>query len=126
MTELICRDAGIVLFIVFTAYGFSGTLGVLRASSAPLGPRPWALFAVFELVEAVQVYGLVAPRPGADVRGGAVIAVAALIFCAYLQRLYFASARAGQRAFPRRPFYLGALVLLVVAFAAHLASPHLP
>src|SRR5665213_2935658 len=112
MTEVICRYVGIVCFVAFTVYGVIGTLRAVRAAEAPLGPRPWALFAVFELVAAVQVYGLVAPRPGADVRGGAVVAVAALCFCIYLQRLYFVSLRNGQAGFPRAPFYVGVVILL--------------
>ena len=126
MTEVICRYVGIVCFVAFTVYGVIGTLRAVRAAEAPLGPRPWALFAVFALVEAVQVYGLVAPRPGADVRGGAIVAVAALFFCVYLQRLYFVSVRNGQAAFPRAPFYIGIVILLGIVLAAHLASPYLP
>jgi hypothetical protein len=126
MTELICRYVGIVCFVAFTAYGAIGTLRAVRTSEAPLGPRPWALFAVFELVEAVQVYGLLAPRPGADVRGGAIVAVAALFFCVYLQHLYFVSLRNGRAAFPRAPFYIGVAILLGIVLVAHVASPHLP
>jgi hypothetical protein len=126
MTAIICRDIGIVCFIVFSVYGLLGTLRVLRTATAPLGPRPWALFGVFEVLEAVQVYGLVVPRPGADVRGGAIVALAVLIFCVYLQRLYFVSVRDKLRTFPRAPFYIGIVALLVVVLAAHLAAPYLP
>jgi hypothetical protein len=126
VTEAICRVVGIACFVIFSAYGLIGTRSAVRASHVPLGPRPWALFAVFESVQAVQVYGLVSPRPGADVRGGAIVAVAALAFCAYLQRLYLVSVRNGQNALPRAPFYIGIVVLLGIVLAAHLASPHLP
>lgn len=126
MTELVCRYAGTACFIAFTTYGFIGTRRVVRTSQVPLGPRPWALFAVFTVVEAVQVYGLLAPRPGADVRGGAIVAVAALVFCAYLQRLYFVSVGKGQTGFPRARFYIGVVILLAVVLAAHAASPYLP
>jgi hypothetical protein len=126
MTEIICRYLGIACFIAFTAYGLVGTLRVVRTATTALGPRPWALFGVFELVEAVQVFGLISPRPGADVRGGSIIAVAVIVFCVYLQRLYFESARKAQRTFPRAPFYIGIVVLLVITLAAHLASPALP
>jgi hypothetical protein len=126
MTEVICRDIGVVAFIVFAAYGLFGTLNLVRTATSPAGPRPWALFAVFTLVEAVQVYGLLAPRPGADVRGGAVVAVAALVFCAYLQRLYFVSVGKGETTFPRAPFYIGIAILLAIVIAAHMASPYLP
>jgi hypothetical protein len=126
MTELIARYVGIACFVIFSAYGLIGTLRVVRTTAKPLGPRPWALFTIFEVVEAVQVYGLMIPRAGADVRAGAVLAVAALCFCAYLQRLYFVSARNGRTTFPRLPFYAGVVVLLVIALAAHLAGPYLP
>jgi hypothetical protein len=78
------------------------------------------------MVEAVQVYGLLAPRPGADVRGGAIVALAAIFFCGYLQRLYFVSVAKGQTTFPRLPFYLGIAILLAIVIAAHMASPYLP
>jgi hypothetical protein len=126
MTETICRYLGSVCFVIFSAYGLIGTLRVVRTAATPLGPRPWALFAVFEALEAVQVYGLVIPRPGVDVRGGAVVAIAALIFCVYLQRLYFVSVRDKQSTFPRAPFYIGIVALLVIVLAAHMASPYLP
>jgi hypothetical protein len=126
MTEVICRDVGVVAFIVFAAYGLLGTLNLVRTASAPPGPRPWALFALFTVVEAVQVYALIAPHPGTDVRGGSIVAVAALIFCAYLQRLYFVSVRKGQTTFPRGPFYIGIVILLAIVLAAHTASPYLP
>jgi|GEM_PF-2932599 hypothetical protein len=126
MTELVCRYIGIVCFIVFSVYGLMGTLRVVRTAVTPLGPRPWALFAVFEVLEAVQVYGLAAPRPGADARGGAVVALAVLVFCVYLQRLYFVSVRDKLSTFPRAPFYIGIVALLVVVLAAHMASPYLP
>jgi hypothetical protein len=125
VTELTCRYIGVAAFIVFSAYGLVGTLRVVRTAVA-LGPRPWALFAVFELVEAAQLYGLLIPRPGVDVRGGAIVAVAALLFCFYLQRLYFVSVRNGQSMFPRAPFYVGVVVLLVIVLAAHVAEPYLP
>jgi len=126
MTEIACRDIGIVCFIVFSVYGLIGTLRVVRTAAAPLGPRPWALFAVFEVLEAVQVYGLVIPRPGADVRGGAVVALAVLFFCVYLQRLYFVSVRDRLTTFARAPFYAGVVALLVIVLAAHMAAPYLP
>jgi hypothetical protein len=126
MTEIVCRDIGVVAFIVFAGYGLTGTLNVIRSATAPLGPRPWALFALFTLIEAVQVYGLLAPRPGADIRGGAVVAIAALVFCAYLQRLYFVSVRKGLTTFPRMQFYIGIVILLAIVLAAHVASPYLP
>jgi hypothetical protein len=126
MTELICRYAGIAAFLVFAAYGLTGTLNLIRTAPVPPGPRPWALFTLFTLVEAVQVYGLIVPRPGTDARGGAVVALTALCFCAYLQRLYFVSVAKGQTTFPRAPFYIGIAILLAVVFAAHAASPYLP
>jgi hypothetical protein len=123
MTELIARYAGSALFVAFAAYGLIGTQRVVRTVS---GPRPWALCALFIMLEAVQVYGLWIPRPDADVRGGAVVAIAALCFCGYLQYLYFTAVRNGQPTFPRRPFYIGILILLAVVFAAHVAEPYLP
>jgi hypothetical protein len=126
MTAIVCRDIGIVCFIVFSIYGLMGTLRVVRTAVTPLGPRPWALFGVFEALEAVQVYGLAVPRPGADVRGGAIVALAVLIFCVYLQRLYFVSVRDKLTTFPRAPFYIGIVALLVLVLAAHMATPYLP
>jgi hypothetical protein len=126
MTETVCRYLGAVLFVAFTVYGYLGTVRVVRGAGAPAGPRPWALFAVFTLVEAVQVYGLFLPRPGADVKGGAIVAIAALCFCAYMQRLYFQTGATGRATFPRRPFYIGVVILLAVVLAAHFASPSLP
>jgi hypothetical protein len=126
VTEVICRDAGVVLFVIFSAYGLMGTLRVARATH---GPRPWALFAVFELIEAVQVYALIAgpsPRPVADIRAGAVICVGALCFCAYLQWLFFVTARDGQRRFPRGRFYAALAVFIGIMVAAHYAAPVLP
>jgi hypothetical protein len=123
MTELICRDLGIVLFAVFAIYGLTGTVQIARTTP---GPRPWALFALFFMLEAVQLYGLLLPRPGADVRGGAVVAIAALCFCGYLQYLYFKTARGGATTFPRAPFYIGVVVLLVIVLIAHVAEPYLP
>ncbi len=123
MTELIARYAGTALFAAFAAYGLIGTSRVVRTVS---GPRPWALCALFVMLEAVQVYGLWIPRAGADVRGGAVVAIAALCFCGYLQYLYFAAVRTGQATFPRRPFYIGILILLAIVLAAHVAEPYLP
>jgi hypothetical protein len=66
------------------------------------------------------------PRPGADVRGGAIVALAVLIFCVYLQRLYFVSVRDKLTTFPRAPFYIGIVALLVLVLAAHMATPYLP
>ena len=126
MTLAVSRDVGVVLFVLFSAYGLVGTLRV-----APLtpGPRPWALFGVFEMIEAVQVYALLAgpsPRPEADVRSAAVVCVAALCFCAYLQRLFFVMALSGGRGFPRAPFYTGLAIFVVVVIAARYAAPILP
>ena len=126
MTELICRDIGVVCFILFASYGLIGTLTLVRAAATPPGPRPWALFALFLMLEAVQVYGLVAPRPGTEVRSGAIVAVAALFFCGYLQRLYFLSVRNGRSTFPRAAFYIGVVILLGIVLAAHAAGPYLP
>jgi hypothetical protein len=129
LTEVICRDVGVVCFVLFSLYGLIGTMRVLRTSGAPPGPRPWALFAVFEMLEAVQVYGLLAepaPRPEADIRSGAVVAVAALCFCAYLQRLYFVSVRNERRGFPRREFYTAGAIFIVLVIAVHEAGPYLP
>jgi len=123
VTQLIARYAGIALFAVFAAYGLIGTARVARGVS---GPRPWALCALFLLLEAVQIYGLWIPRPDADVRGGAVVALAALCFCGYLQHLYFTTVRKGQATFPRAPFYIGIVALLVLVLAAHMATPYLP
>jgi hypothetical protein len=128
MTELICRILGIVCFVFFVSYGLVGTRKLVASTTLPLGPRPWALFAVFTLLEAVQVYGLIAApasRPPADIRAGDVVAVAALFFCGYLQRLYFVSAH-NNSAFPRAPFYGAVAVLLAVVVAAHFAAPALP
>jgi hypothetical protein len=128
MTELVCRYLGALGFAVFSAYGLIGTLRVVRAPTAAPGPRPWALFAVFELLEAVQIYGLFAApagRSAADIRGGAVAAVAVLCFCAYLQSLTL-SAVGARAPFPRRPFYLGLAILLVIVFAARLGGASLP
>jgi hypothetical protein len=126
VTEVVCRYAGIACFIVFSIYGLMGTLRVVRTAVAPLGPRPWALFGVFEVLEAVQVFGLVVPRPGADVRGGAIVALAVLGFCVYLQRLYFVSVRDKLTTFPRAPFNIGIVGLLLIVLAAHFATPYLP
>ncbi len=90
------RYAGSVLFVAFAAYGLIGTQRVVRTVT---GPRPWALCALFVMLEAVQVYGLWIPRPDADVRGGAVVAIAALCFCGYLQYLYFAAVAAVNQRF---------------------------
>jgi hypothetical protein len=122
MTELIARYAGTALFAIFAAYGLIGTVRVTRTVT---GPRPWALCTLFVMLEAVQVYGLWIPRPDADVRGGSVVAVAALCFCGYLQYLYFTAVRKGQATFPRKPFYIGILVLLAVLLAAHFVEPYL-
>lgn len=126
MTEIVCRYAGAVLFVLFSAYGLIGTLRV-----APLqpGPRPWALFGLFEMIEAVQVYALLAgpsQRPEPDVRSAAVVCVAALCFCAYLQRLFFVMARNGARGFPRVPFYTALAIFVAVVIAARYAAPVLP
>jgi hypothetical protein len=126
MTEVVTRDVGVALFVLFSAYGLIGTLRI-----APLthGPRPWALFGLFELIEAVQVYALFAgpsPRPEADIRSADVVCVAALCFCAYLQRLFFITARSGRRGFPRAPFYAGLAIFIAVVIAAHYAAPVLP
>jgi hypothetical protein len=78
MTELVSRDIGVALFVLFSAYGLIGTL---RIGPLAPGPRPWAVFAVLEMIEAVQVYALVAgpsPRPEADVRAAAVVSLGAL------------------------------------------------
>jgi hypothetical protein len=126
MTEVVCRVIGIILFVVFTSYGVTGTIRVARTA---VGPRPWALFAVFEMIEAVQVYALVAgpsERPEADVRSAAVVCVAALCFCAYLQRLFFITAANPQTGFPRRPFYAGLAAFIAALVAAHYAAPVLP
>jgi hypothetical protein len=123
MTELIARYAGTALFAAFAAYGLIGTVRVVRTVS---GPRPWALCALFLILEAVQVYGLWIPRPDADVRGGAVVAVAALCFCGFLQQLYFTTVRKSQATFPRAPFYIGIAILLAVVLAAHAVEPYLP
>jgi hypothetical protein len=123
MTELIARYAGIALFAIFAAYGLIGTVRVTRTVA---GPRPWALCALFVMLEAVQVYGLLIPRPDADVRGGAVVAIAALCFCGYLQHLYFTAVRNGQTTFPRRPFYIGIVILLAIVLGAHVTEPYLP
>jgi hypothetical protein len=126
MTQFVCRNVGIVLFVAFTVYGFLGTRRVARGSN---GPRPWALFALFELIEAVQVYALIAgpsPRPIADVRSGAIVCVAALCFCAFLQRLYLVSAAGGGSVFPRRLFYASTAVFIAVVIAARYAAPVLP
>jgi hypothetical protein len=126
MTETVTRYLGAVLFIAFTAYGVLGTLRVVRNASTPAGPRPWALFGAFELVGAVQVFGLFLPRPGADLKGGSIVAIAALCFCAYMQRLYFKTSASGHARFPRGPFYIGVVILLAIVVAAHFASPYLP
>jgi hypothetical protein len=129
VTATVARELGLLCLIGFTAYGLIGTLRLTRTAGVPLGPRPWALFVVFVVLEAVQVYGLLAnpvPRPDADVRAGAVIALAVLCFCGYLQRLYFVSVREGQRTFPRAPFYIGVVILLALVLAAHVAGPYLP
>jgi len=126
MTEVVCRVIGIILFVVFTIYGVTGTIRTARTAQ---GPRPWALFAVFEMIEAVQVYALVAgpsSRPEPDVRSAAVVCVAALCFCAYLQRLFFITAAQPQTGFPRRPFYAGLAVFIAVLLAVHYAAPVLP
>lgn len=126
MTQVICRDLGVVLFAAFTIYGL---LGTIRTARVVPGPRTWALFALFELIEAVQVYALVAgpaPRPEAEIRSGALIAVAALCYCAFLQRLYFVSAAAGGNAFPRRTFYGSSAVFLAIVLAIRYAAPLLP
>jgi hypothetical protein len=126
MTTLICRDAGIVLFVLFSGYGLMGTLRIVRAVN---GPRPWALFAFFELIEAVQVYGLLAgpsARSEEDLRFAAVVCIATLCFCAYLQRLYFTTVQSGHRGFPRPAFYTGLLVFIAIVAAAHYAAPVLP
>jgi hypothetical protein len=123
VTELIARYAGSALFVLFAAYGLTGTVRLARSVT---GPRPWALCALFLMLEAVQVYGLWIPRPDADVRGGAVVAIAALCFCGYLQYLYFTTVRKGQATFPRAPFYIGIVILLAIVLAAHVAEPYLP
>lgn len=126
MTELVCRNLGVVLFVAVVAYGLMGTLRTARI--AP-GPRIWALFGLFTLLEAVQVYALVAgpsQRPQADVRAGAVVCVAALCFCAFLQRLYLVSAASGGSAFPRRQFYAAAAIFVAIVIAARYAAPILP
>lgn len=123
MTATVSQHIAVVLFGVLVAYGLIGTSAVARAVK---GPRPWALFAIFTLLEAVQVYGLFAPRPDADIRWGAIVAIAVLCFCGYLQYLYFATVRSGARAFPRVAFYISVAILLVIVLAARLASPYLP
>ncbi len=129
MTATVCRNLGLLCLIGFTAYGLIGTLRIIRTTTVPLGPRPWALFIAFVLIEAVQVYALLAnpvPLSEPEVKSRAVIALAVLCFCGYLQRLYFVSVRSGRRTFPRGPFYIGIVVLLGIVLAAHLAGPYLP
>jgi hypothetical protein len=126
MTQVICRDLGVVLFAGFTVYGLMGTIRVAR--TVP-GPRTWALFGLFELIEAVQVYALIAgpsSRPEADIRSGAVICVAALCYCAFLQRLYLVSAASGGTVFPRRTFYASSAAFIAVVVAIRYAAPMLP
>jgi hypothetical protein len=126
MTAIVCRDVGAVLFALFTVYGFIGTVRVAPLSP---GPRPWAIFVMFELIEAVQVYALFAgpsPRPEADVRSAAVVCVAALCFCAYLQRLFFVTVRSGRRGFPRAQFYTTLVIFIAVVLAARYTAPLLP
>ncbi len=127
MTQIVCRDLGVVLFVAFSVYGLLGTMRAVRLMP---GPRTWALFALLELVEAVQVYALFASpsgRPEADIRSGAVIGVAALCYCAFLQRLYFVSVAAvGGTSFPRRTFYIASAVFLALVLALRYAAPLLP
>lgn len=123
MTATVSQHVAVVLFGVLVAYGLIGTSNVMRTTK---GPRPWALFAIFTLLEGVQVYGLFAPRPEADVRWGALVAIAVLCFCGYLQYLYFATVRSGATAFPRVAFYLSVGILLAVVVAARFAEPYLP
>jgi hypothetical protein len=123
MTAAVLQHVAVVFFGVLVAYGLIGTTAAARTAK---GPRPWALFLVFTLLEGVQVYGLFAPRPDADVRWGAIVAIAVLCFCGYLQYLYFATVRSGARAFPRVAFYISVAILLAVVVAARFAAPYLP
>jgi hypothetical protein len=123
MTATVSQHVAVVFFGVLVAYGLIGTSAVMRTTK---GPRPWALFAIFTLLEGVQVYGLYVPRPDADLRWGSVVAIAVLCFCGYLQYLYFATVRSGVTAFPRVAFYLSVGILLAVVIAARLAAPDLP
>ena len=123
MTATVSQHVAVVLFGVLVAYGLIGTAGAARTMK---GPRPWALFAIFTLIEGVQVYGLFAPRPESDVRWAAVVAIAVLCFCGYLQYLYFATVRAGKSTFPRVAFYTSVAILLAIVVAARFASPYLP
>ena len=74
----------------------------------------------------MQVYGLFVPRPDSDVRWAALVAIAILCFCGYLQDPYFATVRRGTAAFPRSAFYTSVAILLVIVIAARLAAPYLP
>jgi hypothetical protein len=123
MTAAVSQHVAVVLFGVFVAFGLIGTAGIVRIAQ---GPRPWALFFLLTLLEAVQVYGLFAPRPDADVRWGSLVAILVLCFCGYLQTLYFVTVRKGATTFPRTPFYISVAILLVLVLAARLASPYLP
>ena len=123
MTAAVAQHVAVVLFGILVAYGLIGTVEAARTAT---GPRPWALFAIFTVLEGVQVYGLYAPRPEADVRWSAVVAIAVLCFCGYLQYLYFATVRKGATAFPRVAFYISVAILLTAVLAARLAAPYLP
>jgi hypothetical protein len=123
MTATVSQHVAVVLFGVLVAYGLIGTASTVRSVK---GPRPWALFAIFTLLEGVQVYGLFAPRPNADIAWGAIVAIAVLCFCGYLQYLYFATIRSGATSFPRAAFYTSVAILLAIVIAARLASPYLP
>ncbi|MGA2394418.1 MAG: hypothetical protein ABSH03_13850 [Candidatus Lustribacter sp.] len=123
MTAAVAQHVAVVFFGVLVAYGLIGTAAAARAVK---GPRPWALFAIFTLLEGVQVYGLFAPRPDADIRWGSIVAIAVLGFCGYLQYLYFATVRRGATTFPRAAFYISVTILLGIVIAARLASPYLP
>ncbi|HEV8022060.1 MAG TPA: hypothetical protein VGP41_12390 [Candidatus Lustribacter sp.] len=123
MTAAVSQHIAVVLFGVLVAFGLIGTAGIVRLTQ---GPRPWALFLLLTMLEGVQVYGLFAPRPDADVRWGSLVAIAVLCFCGYLQALYFVTVRKGVTTFPRAAFYISVAVLLVLVLAARLASPYLP
>lgn len=123
MTAAVAQHVAVVFYGVLVAYGLIGTSSVARTAK---GPRPWALFAIFTLLEGVQVYGLFAARPETDARWGAITAIAVLCFCGYLQYLYFATVRSGATTFPRVAFYTSLAVLLAIVIAARFAAPYLP
>ena len=122
MTATVSQHVAVVLYGVLVAYGLIGTAAVMRTVT---GPRPWALFAIFTVLEGVQVYGLFVPRPDSDVRWAAIVAIAILCF-GYLQDPYFATVRSATTAFPRSAFYTSIAILLAIVIAARLAAPYLP